>query len=335
MQHILLLVGTMVGAGFASGKEIATIFLSSHSYAILGLLLSNILTGIIIYKVIQLVQENHIQNYQQLLLSITPQKYTFLGMIFNSIINLFLLASFYIMIAGFATYIAQKAALPLFIGIAMALIITYLACRGNIQSLTNMNKLLMPLLILVVIHIWLQSVDNSIVENLFLQLSEGNVIDSCVKAVLYSSYNSIVLIPIIIEIAKHAKQKGKTIAIGTSAILFVLSYCITTLLYQPATPSLLAKDLLLLEVVQIVQPNCTTIYGIMIAIAMITSAIAAIYGYLQNITKTQTQYNRWLGILCITAIPIAYIGFSNLINTLYPVFGIIGCVQIVLLFRKK
>jgi len=337
MQNIILLIGTMVGAGFASGKEISTFFLSSGQYAMLGLILSNLCTTLIIYKVIRMVQTNHIQNYKELVEYSTPKRIPYLGQALANTINLFLLVSFYIMIAGFATYFKQEVSLPMILGILLILAITYGACKGNIQAIKKMNTLVIPILILVIIHIWFQNVDNHTVKSMLTQETNQGCIPACIKAILYSSYNSLLLIPIVIEIAKttNSKTKAKTIAIGTGIGLFLLGYFLCTLLYQGATPSTLQKDLPLLEVIQIIEPHFQNVYGIMIAVAIITSAVAALYGYLQNTTKTKTQYQTWLKRLCISAIPIAYIGFSNLINTIYPIFGIIGSLQILLLFTKK
>lgn len=337
MQNIILLIGTMVGAGFASGKEISLFFLSSGQYAILGLLVSTLLTTLILYKVIQIVQVHHIQNYQELLDYILPKKIPYLGQILGQIINLFLLVSFYIMIAGFATYFKQEVPFPMIIGILLILMITYIACKGNIQAIKKMNNLVIPILILVIIHIWFQNVDNQVLETMITQETEGGCIQACIRAILYSSYNSILLIPIVIEVAKTItnKEKAKMTAIGTGIGLFLLGYFLCTLLFQGATTSMLKKDLPLLEVIKMIEPNFQKIYGIMIAIAITTSAIATVYGYLKNVTTTEKNYQKWLKILCITAIPISYIGFSNLINSIYPVFGIIGTIQILLLYTKK
>jgi len=337
MQKIILLVGTMVGAGFASGKEISTFFLSSNQYAILGLILSNIITIAIIYKIIHITKEKEIQNYQELIHAILPPKLSYIAGPYNQIINLFLLISFYIMIAGFATYFKQETTLPILAGALLAILCTYVACKGNIQTITKINTLVIPMLILTIIHIWAKNVDNRAIQTMILEEKEGKFLEAILKALLYSSYNSIILTPIAIEIGKttKSKTKAKHIAIGTGIILLTLGYLLCTLLFQAGTTTILQKDLPILEIVGMLESNFQKIYGIMIAIAIITSAISALYGYLKNITRTEKSYRKWLLVLSLSAIPIAHIGFSNLINTLYPIFGIIGSIQILLLFKQK
>ena len=73
------------------------------------------------------------------------------------------------------------------------------------------------------------------------------------------------------------------------------------------------------------------IYGIVVLIAIFTTAISTGYGFLSNITKTRKRYLIVAGAICTISVFVGQIGFSNLINVLYPVFGYLGIVQIIFL----
>lgn len=73
------------------------------------------------------------------------------------------------------------------------------------------------------------------------------------------------------------------------------------------------------------------IYGIVVLIAIFTTAISTGYGFLTNITKTKRKYLIISGIICVLSIFIGQIGFANLINILYPFFGYLGIMQIIFL----
>ena len=53
-----VIIGTMIGAGFASGQEINLFFNRYGNIGILGMILSCFLTGFIIYQVFQILQKN-------------------------------------------------------------------------------------------------------------------------------------------------------------------------------------------------------------------------------------------------------------------------------------
>ena len=70
------------------------------------------------------------------------------------------------------------------------------------------------------------------------------------------------------------------------------------------------------------------IYGMVVLIAIFTTAISTGYGFLNNIASTRKKYLIYSVIICIASVFIGQIGFSNLINILYPIFGYLGFIQI-------
>ncbi len=68
--------------------------------------------GSVIYKTLKIAYSNNIETYKDFLNLIIPQfrksKYFGLANIANSIINIFLLFTFFIMISGFGAYFSQE-----------------------------------------------------------------------------------------------------------------------------------------------------------------------------------------------------------------------------------
>ena len=72
-------------------------------------------------------------------------------------------------------------------------------------------------------------------------------------------------------------------------------------------------------------------YSLVIIFAIYTTMISEGYGFLTNCAKSKKAYKIMAIMLCVSAIFISNIGFSFLINLTYPVFGILGVVQLVYL----
>ena len=72
-------------------------------------------------------------------------------------------------------------------------------------------------------------------------------------------------------------------------------------------------------------------YGLVIIAAIFTSAISAGYGILENSIQNRKKYKIKAGLMCVTAILVSNMGFSWLVNTMYPMFGILGLAQILLI----
>ena len=77
------------------------------------------------------------------------------------------------------------------------------------------------------------------------------------------------------------------------------------------------------------------LYGVIILAAIITTEITAGFGFLNNISKNTKQYKKNNIMMCFLSIPISILGFSNLVNNIYPIFGILGFAQIFLILKCK
>lgn len=77
------------------------------------------------------------------------------------------------------------------------------------------------------------------------------------------------------------------------------------------------------------------LYGIIILGAIITTAISDAFGFLNNVTKDKKKYKIINAIICILSIFISLFGFSNLVNNIYPIFGILGIIQLILILKCK
>lgn len=82
-------------------------------------------------------------------------------------------------------------------------------------------------------------------------------------------------------------------------------------------------------------PNIKNIYGFIIMISIFTTAISLGISFLKNVTKDQKSYNVIAVLICLTSVFFSKIGFSNLINLLYPILGVVGLIQIMQIFFIK
>lgn len=104
LKVTFVIVGTIVGAGFASGQEILIFFNTYGKFGIFGITISMSIISIIVYKTLKINLENNIKTYQNFIEYIIPNKLKenkILLFTINNIINIFLLISFNVMVARF------------------------------------------------------------------------------------------------------------------------------------------------------------------------------------------------------------------------------------------
>lgn len=322
-----VIIGTIIGAGFASGQEIFSFFNVYGKNGLFGITISNLLMGIIIYKTFKIVFSKNINNYNEFIINIIPKKarkYKILEQIILNIINIFLLITFYIMAAGFASCFFQEFKIPKIIGGAILSILCIFTLLNNINGVIKINTYLIPFLILLIIFFGINQNGIKIIQ----EEIQGS--GWFISSILYASYNSIVLIPILISLKKIVENKSKAIIVAliVAIILLILAIIIYSLIslffYEIKT-----VEIPLVYIANFVNPYFKYIYGIVIMVAIFTSAISAGYSFLENVTSTNKKYKFLVFAICISAILFSQFSFSNLVSLLYPIFGYLGIAQII------
>lgn len=327
MKAVCVIIGTIIGAGFASGKEIEVFFANFGKNGIYGIGLASIFTVVIIYCVLMKIRGTNIENYNSYLNEMRINNKV--KEILNAIINIFLFTSFYIMASGFCAYFKQEFNLNI-INIAIALAICcYITFMGKIDKVTKINTILIPFLIFMVLLVGVKSeVFNQKIENM-IQISNRSWIISSLE---YASYNSILLIPILIELKKYTYKKEGSISVISGAVFFVLAMVLFLILTKEGVSGNI--ELPLIQIVKQFGINYKYIYGFVIISAIFTSAISAGYSFLINCSKTKKTYKKLCFVICVGVVVVCNIKFSYLINIVYPIFGFLGLLQVIYFLKN-
>ena len=318
------------------GKEIYIFFSKYGLYGIIGILLSGTILGILTSKVLKIIgKEQEVNTYNEFLFYIFNNKNSKLVVILNYIINTFLLITFYIMVSGFTAYFKQEYNIPNYMtGIILA-ILCYVALNNNIDEVVKISAILVPVIILFIISFGLFDISNGINQVLEMNFIANNFIRGMWNSIMYSSYNSIILIPVLVTLKKYVNKKNfYSIGVITSLVVIILSLFIYIILLK-SNIDIIEFDLPIIYIVKQYGSVFKYLYGVVIVISIFTSIISAGYSFLKNSIKNKKKYSKLLKVMCISSIFITNIGFSNLVNTLYPIFGILGIVQIYYILKIK
>ena len=345
---VFVIIGTFIGAGFASGQEMYIFFFKYGINGIIGILISSLILGIIISKTLKIIKENNIQSYKEFLDNIIAkktntkaknnisQKTNKLIQTMNIIVNTFILVTFFIMIAGFGTYFAQQFGINQLIGSSILAIIVYIILNTNVKGVVKANEIVVPILVTLVIIIGVANLKNISIINIDNYLIQNDNIAFILQAILYASYNSILLIPVLITLNKYIKNKKQTTIIGITSTLIILTMSILIfLLLIKVDVNIENLEMPVVYVVSNMLRILEYIYGIVILGSIFTTAISLGISFLQNTVKNKKSYTQIALIMCITSVIISKIGFSNLVNILYPIFGYLGILQIYKIVIKK
>ena len=343
MKNILkvtfVIIGTLIGAGFASGQEMYIFFYSYGLNGLFGLAISSILMGLIIYKVLRIIELQSISNYKEFLDKIVNRSFNkrFFNIknIFEIVINIFILITFFIMIAGFGAYFEQSLGINHFLGSTILAVLSFLVFLSSIKGFVKVNGILIPILIGLIAIVGILNFQHLDFNYFMAKLISNNSHNWFINAILYCSYNSILLIPSIIAIHDYIKNKKNSIIISILTVILVLllSFILFSILGNVDT-DISNVEMPVVYVVERMFKSLKYVYGFVIISSIFTTSISLGTSFLNNVCKNKKSFPQIAGIMCITAVGVSNFGFANLVNLLYPIFGYLGLIQIFNIIRK-
>ena len=329
---VLVIIGALIGAGFASGQEIYTFFYSHGVGGLIGICITFCMMGILIYKSLKIIYNHKIDNYDEFLeVFIKNKKIT---QIINIVINILLLIIFYVMIAGFGAYFEQELRINKIIGSLVLASLSAIVFFSSVKGVLKVNEYIVPILIIFIIFIGYKNLLAIDVETQFRIPNEFFRINSpwLLSALTYCSYNFILLVPVLISLRKQIKNVNniKYIAILSGTIMIILSIMIFMILMR-IDVDIRTLEMPVVYIVRVFFPKYKLIYSFIILASILTTAISIGIGFLQNVSKSQKSYTQFVLFMCITSLIISNFGFSKLVNLAYPIFGYLGFAQLLML----
>lgn len=329
---IFVLIGTFVGAGFASGKEVFNFFTCYSYYSIISIIIFSLLLFLLIFKCLNIKSNLKINSYSEFIFYLEKKYKFFNHKFFLFIINIYLASSFYIMIIALSSLFNYQFNIAKFITIASTIFICFfIFYKKNINFIYAINSILMPVLIVFMLSLCLLNInfnninfDVPINNNFFVAIFMG---------LLYFSYNSLLLIPITfdLKISENKKNNFK-ISFIFSFIIFIITFLINLLLlsfynlvYNLELPILFISN----SSIKIF----SFFYFFIILSAIFTTMISSGYSFIINFNNN--NYKVKLIIFLLFSFIFCLFSFSSLINFFYPLFGLIGFIQIFLILAHN
>lgn len=323
----LVIIGALIGAGFASGQEIFSFFYIYGKNGIYGILIMSILIGIFIYKSLKIIYQKKVYNYNDFLNLFI--KNTKIRNVILWIVNVLLLVSFYIMVAGFGAYFEQEIGINRIIGSIVLNLLCVIVFFSNIKGVLKASNLIVPFLIFFIFFIGIKNIVQIRTID-FYQMKNNWIL----SMLIYNSYNFILLMPVLISLKKQiTKEKNiKKVSILVTIIILILSINIFFLLLNANIKEIENQEMPIVYIISNYFNKYKKIYAFIVLASIFTTAISVGIGFLQNISKNSNSYPQFVLFMCITSLLMSNIGFSKLLNFIYPVFGYIGILQIVIIF---
>jgi len=333
-------IGTVVGAGFATGQEVLQFFSAFGIRGLWGITLTTALFIIYGYIIIELGLKFSAKSHLEVL---KPACGKWLTKLMDIIITFFLFGALTAMIAGTGTLFSEQFHLPLLLGSFLMAAITAITVLTGISGVLNSISFIAPFLIVSVVSISLYSIFHN-PPNLSITLHTNFLINNWLMAtVLYVSYNILLSLAILGPLGAESKNK-KSVRLG--AILGGLGLGLSSLMIYLAISGYMPEvgniEVPLGFIAKNISPIVQILFSIILISEVYTTAVGALFGFtarLKDSKKISTIGKTAWPIIVVSTSILAFFaslfGFSNLVKFLYPIVGYAGIVLLICLLLTK
>jgi uncharacterized membrane protein YkvI len=331
MKAAATYIGTVIGAGFATGQEMLQFFVRFGVMGFVGLTLAAAMFIFFGFVIMDMGRRLDARSYREI---IHFSGGRVLGTVIDAIITFFLFGSLTVMIAGTGALFEQQFHLAGILGNMTMALCTVVAVLSGLNGVINSMSFVVPILLISVIGISAFSLTQSPPDWLSPGQAEGGLITHwLLSAILYVSYNTVMAIAVLAPLgAKAGEQRtikkaalmgGLGLGAASAAIFLALSG-----VYSKAAD----LEVPMLLIASALSSLGQIVFAVILFTAVYTTAVGALYGFVSRITDME-QFPRRAKLITVIATAAALLasqfGFSNFVQYLYPLVGYAGIVLLI------
>ncbi|WP_212921688.1 YkvI family membrane protein [Ornithinibacillus bavariensis] len=314
-RWMFLIIGTTIGAGYASGRELWEFFGHGSGLAIVLFVVFFSFSCLVIMSISYRKKSTE---YRPVLKEIVGEK---LSPIYDFMIFLYLFTTTVVMLSGSGAT-GQAFNISYWWGVGFIVIMLVLLFLRDIGGLLSINQLILPVLIIGMLYVLLRfTVDHHL--NLFSHWREQH---NWPAAFPFTALNILPMIAVLGAVGNKMSSKKEIwiASLGSGLILGVLTFIYNNSLIQ------IAEEIFLYEIPLFAILSNYPFYMVLFMTILLWFAIftTAASGIMGLTTRLESYFSIpfWLLVLIIlaTMIPLTTVGFSTLIGVLYPLYGLLN-----------
>lgn len=320
----LTFAGSFLGAGYVSGQELWQFFGRFGSGALPGLVLAMALIGIFGVMMLELSRRTGIVEMDRL---VVQKEIPALRIAMSALQTVMLFGFVVIMCAGGSALCRQQWGIsPVVAGVVFSVAAAAVSLMG-LAGLVNVFSALVPLLSAV-----------TVIVGIVVLVQTGGVGARVVPtetfggwpvwAVVFFAYNTFGVIGVVIPLGPLAEDKRsirRGVMIGC-AILAAIA--LGALAAMSAVPGSENTEMPMLMVITEFFPWLAPVYAVLLILVMFSAALSCLVALLtfleEKVPSLHTRRIPWTAAIMTAALLGSFVGFSDLVGIVYPIFGYCG-----------
>lgn len=332
LQISFTYIGTMVGAGFASGREILTFFTQYGAIASITIGISSILFVWVGTKQMLLAHHTGARTYADLNRLLFGDRF---GQFISHYMAVVLFGTAAVMLAGAGSIFSEHLHLPYQLGILVTIILAFIILVLGIEAIVAVNMIIVPFMLLFTVLLLWTCLFSPSANNWVTLPNTVHPIKVWIAPLLYTSLNLCMAQTVLVPLGANIKnpvilKRAGWIGGGLMTCLLLASH----ISLSTQMPEIAQFEIPTAFLVHSLGPVVETLFLIVIYSEIFTTLIADAFG-LSHQLQQHVVIPPTILILLILAggYIISQFGFSTLVSSLYPLFGVVSMIWLVMVVR--
>jgi len=334
LQIAAIYMGTIVGAGFATGQEILQFFTRFGNWGTYAIIAATFLFIWLGYKVMLLAHQIKAKSYEDLNVALFGKS---LGSFISLFMLVILLGVSAVMLAGAGTVFEENFDLSYQLGLIVTCIASFFLLRHGMHAIIAVNAIVVPVMLLFTIIMFFHTVDMPNTMSFMTIQTDLPLWTAISTPFLYTAFNlalaQAVLVPIGAQTPNPSVIKYGALLGGLGIGFMLMVGHIALSAHMPGIQQFA------IPMGGIARNMSTIVYYIYVTIIfaeVFTTLLSNIYGLALQVherSKLSTTLIIFFALICCYLM--SQLGFGKLLAILYPLFGFISLGWFLLIARKR
>lgn len=335
LKLALLYAGCFLGAGYVSGQEIWQYFGAFGINGYIGLFLTMVLLFILGVIILKIARMKNITEADKV---ISPWHSPILRFCISALEIIMMFSVIGIMAAGVGALFEQIFSIPHYIGSAVFCVLILICALAGLKGIVSAFGVSVPVLVIATVIFGVISlIQKGIPADMFAVRDTdnsllGSWVFSCINFASYNIFATVALLTPFSKFIKSRRTENLGIGLGTVALfLIALSVMAAVSMWSGASDT----ELPMLFVASELGYVPMIIYALLLFAAMFGTSLSnfvSLSNFLAMKSKPLGRHKKLMNIvLCVLVFLASLFGFGDLISVLYPIFGYLSAIFVVLM----
>ena len=314
-------IGTVVGAGFASGQEVLRFFTAHGVWGICGIAVSALLFFFIGYSALLLGRRLSARSHMEV---VRHTNGALLGSLIDIVVTVMLFGGLCTMLAGSGAIFTEQFSLPPLLGILVMMAATLLTVLTGTRGVVNAISYVVPFLAAALAYIFFDNLLRNPLtpEEVEAAAALGSATPHwLLSAVNYASYNIVIAVGVLAPMgaatpSRKALLWGALLGAGGLMLgMLAINFCVMTNVLEVGK-----LEVPMAAIAQRISAVLRAAFSVVLLAEVYSTAVGNLFGFSQRLSASLPR----VAIIAVTsalATLAAQLGFSNMVRFLYPAVG--------------